>query len=94
MYIFELGALGRSFATRGRGAELRERLLADATSSHEEVDFTGVTHVSSSFADEFVGRLITDHQDVDLTLRGLTTDVDRVVQQVLARRRDPALASA
>ena len=93
MYVFELGALGRSFATRGRGAELRERLLADATSSHVEVDFTGVTHVSSSFADEFLGRLITDDQAVDLTVFGLTSDVERVVQQVLARRRDRALAS-
>jgi len=93
MYIFELGALGRSFATRGRGAELRERLLADATSPQVEVDFTGVTHVSSSFADEFLGRLITDHQDIDLTVCGLTSDVERVVQQVLARRRDPAFAS-
>ena len=47
MYTFELGALGRSFATRGRGAELRERLLADATNPGVEVNFTGVTHVSS-----------------------------------------------
>jgi hypothetical protein len=42
-----------------------------------QVDFTGIAHVSSSFADEFLGRLITDHQDVNLTLCGLTSDVER-----------------
>ena len=87
MHSFDLGALGRSFATRGRGAELREQLLKEATDSHVEVDFTGVAHVSSSFADEFLGRLVTERQDITLELLGLTGDVERVVDQVLDRRR-------
>jgi hypothetical protein len=62
-------------------ASPRERLLAEAASS-------------SSFADGFLGRLITDHQDVDVTVCGLTGDVERVVEQVLAGRRDPPRPAA
>jgi hypothetical protein len=84
---FELGAVGTSFATRGRGAELLARALGDAVGGRLVVDFTGVIHVSSSFADEFVGKLVTEHPGIEVTIIGLHGDVDRVVSSVLERRR-------
>jgi len=87
MHTFRLGPFGRSFATRGRGSELREQLLSETIDEDVEIDFTGVEHVSSSFADEFLGRLTTDHRDIRVSLLGLGSDVERVVTTVLERRR-------
>jgi anti-anti-sigma regulatory factor len=92
MATFDLGAIGKSFATRGSGAELRARLLSAASGvDHVEVDFAGVAHVSSSFADEFIGKLVSDQPELELITIGLSGDVKRVVESVIERR---ALAPA
>ena len=52
---------GRTFATRGRAMELRERLSKGLTPGEQViVDFTGVTNVTYSFADELVGKLAAE----------------------------------
>jgi hypothetical protein len=91
--IVELGFLGRSFATRGKGAEVRQRLVREATDCEAVVDFTGVAYVSYSFADEFIGRLATEHPEIHLETVGLEGDVERVVRRVLARRNELAASN-
>jgi hypothetical protein len=91
--IMDLGSLGRSFATRGKGAEVRELLVREASGGEVVVDFAGVAHVSYSFADEFIGRLATEHPDIHVEMLGLEGDVERVVLRVIARRNELAAAS-
>jgi hypothetical protein len=84
---------GSTMATRQRGAELRSKVLdiaGDAT--HLVLDFRGVLSVSSSFADEFVGRLFTDEDRVGEERRRIEIvnageGVQRIVNSVINRRR-------
>ena len=87
---FKLNEFGQTFATRGRGKELREELLS-RTGGEEaiEVDFAGVTHVSYSFADEFFGVLMSSTGAGVPTVRLVNVEpaVDRVVSDAIGRRR-------
>lgn len=75
---------GTSFATRARGAELREDALAKAAGGVMQLDFSDVTNVSYSFADEFVGKLSA--ADVELEYINMAAPVERSVQRAVARR--------
>lgn len=90
---FSLREFGQTFATRGRGKELREELLARmAGEDVVEVDFAGVTNVSYSFADEFFGVLMTSAGADVPTARLVNVEptVERVVGDAVGRRRgDP-----
>jgi hypothetical protein len=58
---FPLGRHGRAFASRERGRELRELAQTRALDNDTLViDFSDVTNVTYSFADEFVGRLSSE----------------------------------
>jgi hypothetical protein len=60
---FVLSDFGRSFATRGRGEELRTVLLSTAPVDEPVIlDFAEVRRVTYSFADEFVARLSVSHR--------------------------------
>lgn len=88
---FTLGGFGRSFATRGRGAELRGLLLERiGTESDVVLDFSGVAHVTYSFADELVGRLTADH-GLDVELDNAEPSVERIVRRAVDRRSTPAI---
>lgn len=83
---------GSTMATRQRGAELRSKVLDIAgDTTHLVLDFQGVLGVSSSFADEFVGRLADDGGDGEtdrhIEVVNARDEVQRVVESVLARRR-------
>ncbi len=85
---FDLIEFSRAFATRERGTELREELLRRA--AHADADavvvrFAGVTNVSYSFADEFLGKLCAQ-ADVAVRLEGMAAGVERVVQRAVERR--------
>jgi anti-anti-sigma regulatory factor len=75
---------GTSFATRGRGRDLREDLEAKASPGGVVIDFAGVTNVSYSFADEFVGKLGAG--GVDLTVENMSPPVERSVLRAMTRR--------
>jgi STAS-like domain of unknown function (DUF4325) len=84
--IFTLGEFGRTFATRERGTELRDELIRRAGVQQDAViDFAGVTNVSYSFADEFVGKLHADG-DLHVRLENAVPRVARVVTRAVERR--------
>jgi hypothetical protein len=75
---------GTSFATRARGAELREDVLARGGGDAVQLDFSDVTNVSYSFADEFFGKLSA--AGVELEYINMAAPVERSVQRAVARR--------
>jgi hypothetical protein len=75
---------GTSFATRARGAELRADALAQADGGEVQLDFSEVTNVSYSFADEFVGKLSA--AGVELEYINMAAPVERSIQRAVARR--------
>ncbi len=88
-FVFGLREFGRTFATRGRGAELRDLVLDRAAGEAVvTVDFADVTNVSYSFADEFVGKLSADGTRVEVI--NMVDGVDHTVQRARDRRTSAA----
>jgi hypothetical protein len=83
---FRLAEFGHAFATRERGQELREEVLRRL--GQEDVvtlDFSGVTNVTYSFADELVGKLGAGaHPRVEQV--NMAPAVARTVERALDRR--------
>jgi anti-anti-sigma regulatory factor len=89
---FVLNDFGQTFATRERGAELRSELLQQLADGRDVViDFAGVTNVSYSFADEFLGKLCADPA-VNVASRNLSPRVARIADRATARRAGCAIA--
>lgn len=91
-YRFVAREHGATFATRGRGAELRERILeASDAGSPVIFDFDGVLTVSASFADEFLGKIAVDAESRkslrEIEVRNASEKVNDVIDRVLERRR-------
>jgi hypothetical protein len=87
---FPLSEFGTSFATRGRGEELREQALERADGSATLiVDFAGVRHVSYSFADEFAGKLVVEADDLAVEVVNASESVGRTVEDAVQRRTAP-----
>jgi hypothetical protein len=83
---FSLSDFDRAFATRSRGSELRTTLIARAADEDRAiVDFAGVTNVSYSFADEFVGKLCSEGS-LRIELANMTPAVARTVERAVERR--------
>jgi hypothetical protein len=84
---FLLSEFGASFATRGRGEELRTQALKRAgASSTLIVDFAGVRRVSYAFADEFVGKLVAEGDDLTVEVTRASGIVGRTVEGAVRRR--------
>ena len=84
---FLLSEFGVSFATRGRGEELRKQALKRAgAASTLIVDFAGVAHVSYAFADEFVGKLVAEGDDLTVEVTNASGIVGRTVEDAVRRR--------
>ena len=85
--LFTLSEFGRSFATRGRGAELRAEVL-DRAALREDIvlDFRDVSKVTYSFADELVGKLVTEEL-IAVELANMAPSVARSVERAVSRRR-------
>ncbi|HMJ03912.1 MAG TPA: STAS-like domain-containing protein [Conexibacter sp.] len=89
---FTVRDFGQTFATRERGAELREELRRRADEGDEViVDFADVTNVSYSFADEFLGKLCAD-PTLSVSPQNLAPSVARVAHRAIERRTDGAMA--
>lgn len=90
---FTLKEFGRTFATLERAQELRRELLDRAGDIDEIVlDFTGVSNVSYSFADEFAG-VLTAEGSADVKLANTTDAVRRTLERAVGRRAPSALVS-
>jgi hypothetical protein len=91
--MFILSDFGQTFATRERAAQLREELM-DKAVDHEEVivDFDGVTNVSYSFADEFLGKLCAD-TTLRVQPKNLAPRVALIANRAVARRGGCAVAN-
>ena len=88
--LFRLSEFGQTFATRGRGSDLREELLTRvADDDRATVSFAGVTHVSYSFADEFAGRLHAE-AEAAVEFTDMVPTVERIVARAVQRRAAPA----
>ncbi len=62
--LFDVAECGSVFSTRGRARAARQALLARLHGQEVvELDFGGVRSFSYSFADEFLGKLLTDLDD-------------------------------
>jgi hypothetical protein len=83
---FKVNEFGRTFATRERGAELREQLTQRlGSASAVVVDFEGVTNISYSFADEFLGKLCADG-GVRVETANARSGIERIVGRAVGRR--------
>lgn len=83
---FMLSDFGRTFATRERGAELRDLLLERAAVDKDViVDFADVTNVSYSFADEFLAKLCVDGA-VRVRRENASERVARIADRAIERR--------
>ncbi len=88
---FHVAEFGRVFATRARGQELRDEVVARAGGeSVAVIDFNGVTNVSYSFADEFVGKLSAEGP-VRIELAEMTPSIERLIARAVARRNGNAV---
>lgn len=89
---FFLSDFGHTFATRERGAELRGELLGRLDGAPDVmIDFAGVTNVSYSFADEFLGKLCADDV-VRVQSRNASPRVARIASRATERRAGCSVA--
>src|SRR3954464_2343512 len=96
--LFNVVQLGEFPATRGRGREGRDRLddaLAGKQGIDLTIDFTGVTAMTISFADEFLGKFMstfdTAKADATIKLSGLNSENLEAVEVCLERREAQAV---
>jgi hypothetical protein len=93
---FQLNKFGRAFASRTMGTDLVEQVCSQRGDEAEVViDFEGVSTVSQSFVDSFVGvltqRAIEDG-DFELKVTNVSAQLLPVVESVRDRRRAFALS--
>lgn len=81
---YRLSEHGSVFSTRARGVRLLTDVESRLSESHSPIvlDFEGVKHVSYSFADEFVGKLMQRAHDSASGLPELI-NVDESVHDVI-----------
>lgn len=83
---FKLNEFSQTFATRERGSELREELSRRVGPAKAiVVDFDGVTNISYSFADEFLGKLLAE-ADIQVTVENAGPSVARIAGRAVERR--------
>jgi hypothetical protein len=83
---FRLSTYGRAFSTRPRGSELLAVLEAQASNAPiVDIDFDGVTSISYSFADEFVGVLMRRVADGEYEFQAHLEHVPAALRRVILR---------
>lgn len=93
--VFKMSAFGRAFATRERGAEVREAFLSHSAGEHATIDFADIANISYSFADEFLGVLVADPlpdggRRFDLV--NASPSIERVSERAIKRRQGELLS--
>ncbi len=91
MQTFKFKTVGEYLGTRMLGAEVRKKLLALIQANDKVVlDFTGVSVVSNSFADECLAKLLQYHTLDELKKRTTFCGLDDFAKKNIAvafRRR-------
>lgn len=87
--VFRMSVFGRAFATRERGAEIREAFRSHSAGERTTIDFAGIANVSYSFADEFLGVLASEPlwdcgRRFDIV--NAAPSIERVVGRAIERR--------
>jgi anti-sigma regulatory factor (Ser/Thr protein kinase) len=93
---FKIADEANSFGSRVAGTPLRNRLanLARMCPGEEVIiDFTDVALVSSSFADELIGKLFAEFGPIEFMTRFKLTGVSRTVQQLIDRAISQRMAN-
>lgn len=96
----EVHRFGAFLSTRSTGAKIRDELelaVRSARAQEIEIDFSGVEAVTISFADEFIGRLMSaraagDLGDPTVVVVGLNDEVEEALSICLERRGAVAVA--
>lgn len=94
--VFKVSEEANSFGSRISGRPLRNRLSNLAKMCPNQrvlIDFTDVALVSSSFADEFIGKLFAEFGPVDFISRFQFVGLSRIVQQLIDRAVSQRLGS-
>ncbi|HEY2335541.1 MAG TPA: DUF4325 domain-containing protein [Solirubrobacterales bacterium] len=82
---FLLSTHGAVFSTRPRGASLRSEAIASRDANEElRISFAGVQSISYSFADEFLGPLMSAPGTV--VLEDVAAPLHRIILGALERR--------
>lgn len=84
--LFQIAVEARSFGSRAAGEPLRRRLenLAEMASNKQiDIDFAGISLISSSFADEVVAKLFVQFGPVDFMRRFRIVNADRTVSDLI-----------
>jgi anti-anti-sigma regulatory factor len=91
-FVFVLSNFGQRFATRERALQIREELAREAHGREVVIDFAGVTNVSYSFADEFLGKLYAE-SSVGVRVKNLSPQLATIANRAVERRAGVAVAS-
>jgi len=86
--IFKVADEANSFGSRVAGRPLRNRLSNLARMCHPQqviIDFSNVALVSSSFADELIGKLFVEFGPIEFMTRFRLVNVSATVQQLIDR---------
>ncbi len=84
--VFSLSDFGRTFATRERGAELRDALLGEHPDATElTIDLDEVLNFSYSFADEFFGKLAGE-RGIKVIIHNGSSRLDAIIARAVESR--------
>ena len=84
---FQLSEWGTVFSTRPRGKKLLGELQSDLQPDEDaHISFAGVKSVSYSFADEFIGGLLSSNPKGDVLIEDADSSIRRVIVGALRRR--------
>lgn len=84
---FRLGEHGSVFSTRQRGKQFLDELRPELGAGEDvHISFAGVKSISYSFADEFLGGLMSEHRRLDLLIEDAEDSVRRVILGALRKR--------
>jgi len=90
--IYKLSEQSSGTGTREAGERIRNEIvnLRNETCSPVELDFTGVSVVSSSFADELIGKLVAEYGffgfNQGFRLKGMNSTVQSIVNRSVSQR--------
>lgn len=99
--VFSVSQLAEYLITRAQGREGRNRLedVASETNGLDlTIDFAGVTAMTISFADEFLGKFLAaldaTANDLTVTVNGLNSENEETVAICLERRDRPVVTAS
>ena len=86
-FIYELAAKNSGTGTRRSGVAIRNEIIniCNQTSSIIVLDFNGISLISSSFADELIGKLVIEYGFIQFTQRFRLIGMNETIQAITNR---------